>query len=85
MNQAHEKIDAFTKVTLSVEAGSTPSSLDLIPHGSRFQFIFGLGNNGLSPFEIQLAHKIVGDEVVGRGKVVPAKRLAAIIQAKLGG
>ena len=28
---------------------------------------------------------VVGDEVVGRGKVVPAKRLAAIIQAKLGG
>ena len=28
---------------------------------------------------------VVGDEVVGRGKVVPAKRLAAIIQARLGG
>lgn len=28
---------------------------------------------------------VVGDEVVGRGKVVPAKRLEAIIQAKLGG
>ena len=28
---------------------------------------------------------VVGDEVVGRGKVVPAKRLAAIIEQKLGG
>jgi protein-disulfide isomerase len=28
---------------------------------------------------------VVGDEVVGRGKVIPAKRLAEIIQAKLGG
>ena len=28
---------------------------------------------------------VVGDEVVGRGKVIPAKRLADIIQQKLGG
>ena len=28
---------------------------------------------------------VVGDEVVGRGKVVPAKRLADIIRQKLGG
>jgi protein-disulfide isomerase len=28
---------------------------------------------------------VVGDEVVGRGKVIPAKRLADIIRQKLGG
>ena len=28
---------------------------------------------------------VVGDEVVGRGKVIPAKRLAEIIKQKLGG
>ena len=28
---------------------------------------------------------VVGDEVVGRGKVIPAKRLAEIIAEKLGG
>ena len=28
---------------------------------------------------------VVGDEVVGRGKVIPAKRLAEIIKEKLGG
>jgi protein-disulfide isomerase len=28
---------------------------------------------------------VVGDEVVGRGKVIPAKRLADIIKKKLGG
>jgi len=28
---------------------------------------------------------VVGDEVVGRGKVIPAKQLAEIIQGKLGG
>jgi hypothetical protein len=28
---------------------------------------------------------VVGDEVVGAGKVVPVKRLVQIIQAKLGG
>ena len=28
---------------------------------------------------------VIGDEVVGRGKVVPAKRLAAMIKQRLGG
>ncbi|MBN1583435.1 MAG: thioredoxin family protein [Anaerolineae bacterium] len=28
---------------------------------------------------------VVGDEVVGRGKVIPAKRLADIVKQKLGG
>jgi len=28
---------------------------------------------------------VVGDEVVGRGKVVPAAKLAAVIKGKLGG
>jgi protein-disulfide isomerase len=28
---------------------------------------------------------VVGDEVVGRGKVVPAKKLADMIRQKLGG
>lgn len=28
---------------------------------------------------------VVGDEVVGRGRVIPAKRLAEIVQQKLGG
>jgi protein-disulfide isomerase len=28
---------------------------------------------------------VVGDEVVGRGKVIPANRLAEIIKGKLGG
>lgn len=28
---------------------------------------------------------VVGDEVVGRGKVVPAKKLAQVIEQKLGG
>jgi protein-disulfide isomerase len=28
---------------------------------------------------------VVGDEVVGRGKVIPAKRLTEIIKQKLGG
>lgn len=28
---------------------------------------------------------VVGDEVVGRGKVVPAKKLAEVIESQLGG
>jgi len=28
---------------------------------------------------------VVGDEVVGRGKVIPAKQLAEIVKEKMGG
>jgi len=58
-----EKIDNLKKITLSVEAGTTPDSVDLTPQSSQFEFIYGLGISGLTPFEIQLADKTVGDEI----------------------
>ena len=55
-----EKIEALKKVTLSLEAGE----------GKReFEFIFGLGSRGLTPFEYQLADKAEGDELT-----IPLKR-----------
>ncbi len=58
-----EKIDVLKKVTLSVEAGTAPDAVDLTPGSSQFEFIFGLGISGLTPFEIQLADKTVGEEI----------------------
>jgi len=57
------KIDNLKKITLSLEAGTTPDSKDLNPQSSEFEFIFGLGTAGLTPFEFELADKTVGDEV----------------------
>ena len=58
-----EKIGPLKKVTLSIEAGTTPGSMDLTPQPSLFEFIYGLGTKGLTPIEFQLADKTVEDEV----------------------
>ena len=58
-----EKIGPLKKVTLSMEAGTTQESMDLIFRPSLFEFIYGLGTKGLSPIEFHLADKTIGDEV----------------------
>jgi hypothetical protein len=58
-----EKIEVLKKIILSVEAGTAPDSMDLTPQPAQFEFIYGLGTSGLTPFEIQLADKTVGQEV----------------------
>jgi hypothetical protein len=58
-----EKIEPLKKVTLSLEAGMTPESMDLIPQPYLFEFIYGLGAKGLTPIEFQLADKTVEDEI----------------------
>jgi hypothetical protein len=58
-----EKIGPLKKVTLSMEAGTSPESMDLTPQPSLFEFIYGLGTRGLTPIEFHLAEKTVGDEV----------------------
>ena len=58
-----EKIEALKKITLSIEAGTAPDLMDLTPQSSQFEFIYGLGTSGLTPIEIQLADKTVGEEI----------------------
>ena len=58
-----EKIETLKKVTLSMEAGTTPEAMDLTPQPSLFEFIYGLGAKGLTPIEFHLADKTVEDEV----------------------
>ncbi len=62
-NMETEKIDLLKKITLSVEAGTAPDCMDLTPQSSQFEFIYGLGISGLTPFEIQLEDKTVGEEI----------------------
>ena len=58
-----EKIDLLKKITLSVEAGTAPDSTDLNTQSSQIEFIYGLGVSGLTPFELQLADRTVGEEI----------------------
>jgi hypothetical protein len=58
-----EKIDLLKKITLCVEAGTDPDSMDLSPQSAQIEFIYGLGVSGLTPFESQLADRTVGEEI----------------------
>ncbi|MDM8551671.1 hypothetical protein QUF72_16410 [Desulfobacterales bacterium HSG2] len=62
MTENRSKIENLKKVTLSVEAGRTQDSMDLT-QPFQFEFIFGLGTEGLTPFEYELADKNEGDEI----------------------
>ena len=58
------KVDPLKKITLSVMAGTQPETMDLAVSPSTFAFIYGIGTDGLTPFEFQLADKSTGDEII---------------------
>ncbi len=63
MNENKTKIENLTKVTLGIEAGTSSDNNALMPKSFPFEFIFGLGKEGLTPFECELADKAEGDEI----------------------
>lgn len=64
MNDAVAKVEPLRKVTLSLAAGRTPDTMDLNTQLTPYEFIFGLGTQGLTPLEYELAEKIEGDEIL---------------------
>ena len=58
------KVENLKKITLSLQAGTSPDTMDLTPAYPQFEFIFALGQEGMSPFEYELVDKTEGDEVV---------------------
>jgi len=57
------------KISLVLEAGTGPDRMDLTPGAIPFEFVFGVGARGLSPFEFELADRKEGD-----GLSIPVKR-----------
>jgi len=58
------KVENLKKITLSFKAGTLPDTMDLTPKYPRFEFIFALGKEGMSPFEYALVNKTEGEEVL---------------------
>ena len=52
------------KITLTFQAGTSPDTMDLTPKFPRFEFIFALVQEGMSPFEYELVDKTEGDKVL---------------------
>ena len=53
-------IQALKKVSLSIKAGTFPGGDDLIAQNTTMDLIFGLGIEGLTPFEFLLSDHIEG-------------------------
>ena len=58
------KVENLKKITLSFQAGTSPDTMELSPKYPKFEFIFALGQEGMSPFEYELVDKTIGDEVL---------------------
>jgi hypothetical protein len=58
------RVGNLKKVTLSFQAGTSPDTMDLTPKHPEFEFIFALGQTGMSPFEYELVDKTIGEEVL---------------------
>ncbi len=58
------KVENLKKITLSFQAGTFPDVMDLTPKHPVFSFIFGLGPEGMTPFEYELLEKSEGEEIL---------------------
>jgi hypothetical protein len=58
------KIEILKEITLSIQAGASQEAMNLKPKYRKFEFIFGLGSKGLTPFEFELGDKVEGDSIV---------------------
>jgi hypothetical protein len=57
MNENLQVVGPLKKISLLLEAGTGSDKMDLTFEPIPFEFIFGAGSQGLSPFEFQLADK----------------------------
>jgi hypothetical protein len=58
------RVENLKKITLTFQAGTAPDTMNLIPRHPQFEFIFALGQEGMSPFEYELVGKTEGEEVL---------------------
>lgn len=61
MNEQQQTIGPLKKVSLLLEVGTGPDQTDSTAKPIPFEFIFGTGSQGLSPFEFELANRKEGD------------------------
>jgi hypothetical protein len=53
----------LSRIILTLEAGTTAARMDVTDGPQPFDFVFGLGSGGLTPFEFSLADRSCGDQV----------------------
>lgn len=56
-------IESLMKVNLTFTAATSPEKKEIPLDHTRYEFVFGIGSGGLTPFEYELAGKTVGDHI----------------------
>ena len=64
MGDTRTQVDYLKQITVSLEYGTSPENMDLSQEPHRFQFIYGVGTEGLCLFEKALFEKQPGQEVL---------------------
>lgn len=64
MTTNDNKVDAMKKISLLFRSGTAPDKMDLTSAPVKYEFILGLGTEGLTPFEYELVNKSIDDELV---------------------
>lgn len=58
------KVENLKKITLSIQVGTSQDIMDGTVKYPEFKFIFGLGPEGMTPFEYELVDKSEGEDVL---------------------
>lgn len=61
---ASPRVDNLKKITLTIEAGTSATAMDITDRPQSLTFIYGLGTAGLTPLEYALTDKSTGDVVL---------------------
>jgi hypothetical protein len=63
MTRENETVAFLKRVHILIQAGTSPKADDLTSGFVGMEFVFGVGAHGLTPFEMQLAGKEVGQRL----------------------
>jgi len=58
------RVENLKKITLSIQAGTSQDTMDLTAKYPQIEFIFGLGPEGMTPFEYELVDKAEGESAL---------------------
>ena len=64
MDTSTLSVSMLHRVALQIRAGRTAEAMDILPEPVPFNFILGLGTDGLTPFEKEIAGKAPGETLV---------------------
>jgi hypothetical protein len=64
MRPKMNRVENLKKITLSIQAGTSQDTMDLTSKYPNIEFIFGLGPEGMTPFEYELVDKAEGESVL---------------------